>query len=440
LTLCDSIDFLGVLVVQYRLIYKGERNSTVDVLELFLALAIIIGISKLAGSLVRQVGQPRVFGELVVGVLLGPSLIDFLNLPLFAPGHAEGLAITINEMAEIGVLLLMFNVGLEVHLEELTRVGLVAVLAGIIGALLPVGLTMVALQPFDFNSDVVLFVGVTLAATSVSISAQTLLELGLLRTKEGFALLATALIDDVLAILLLSFAVATTATEGTASASELLLILLQMTVYIVGAGLLAWFILPRFINFVEGKSQLYGTASAGIVAALLFGWSAEEFGGVAFITGAFIAGLGLSQASQEARQKIGNAVTYIAYAFFVPIFFVNVGLQTDLSVLDGDDLEIAAVLLVVAMVSKILGAGVGARLGGFNNGESFRLGVAMISRGEVGLIIASVGLREGIFDDSIFPALFLIILLTTVVTPPFVRYVFRETVNDDDTQPAPASG
>lgn len=402
-----------------------ESNPAV---ALFLALGLIIAASRISGTITRRLGQPRVLGELIIGVILGPTLLNMLHWPVF---HGVELEETIKELAEIGVLLLMFIVGLEVNLEELAKVGRVGIFAGVLGAVAPIALAMPVMFAFEFAWQPALFVGVTLAATSVSISAQVLLELGHLRTKEGNALLATALIDDVLAILLVSLTIAIVGSgaEADADAGALLLIIARMTIYLVGAFLLSWFVLPRLMNWIAAfpaSAQSYGVPAFALIFALFFGWSAEEFGGVATITGSFIAGVGLSQCWERVKHEIEVGVGYVAYAFFVPIFFIDVGLETDLSQITISALPLAFALLVVALVSKVGGCGLGGRLGGFNNQESLRLGVCMISRGEVGLIIASLGIGVGVFrsDQPLFASIFLVILLTTVVTPVLVRMVF----------------
>lgn len=398
-------------------------------IALFLALGIIIIAARAAGIVARRFHQPRVLGELVIGVILGPTLLDILHNPTFGMEQAQ-LGETIHELAELGVLLLMFKIGLDVHLNELLKVGRVAVVAGFAGAALPVALTLPSGLAFNYSWEPSLFAGVTLAATSVSISAQVLLELGVLRTKEGNALLATALIDDVVAILLVSLTIAITGPEGNVEAGALVGIILRMTVYIVAAFLVAWYVLPPVVNWVHTHpeaSQSYGVPALALTMALLFGWSAEQFGGVAAITGAFLAGIGLSRARETVRHQVDTAVANISYSFLVPIFFVNVGLQTDLSKFPLDALPFALLLLVVAVVTKIGGCGLGAYWAGFNRTESLRLGVCMISRGEVGLIIAALGLSSGIFNpnDSLFASLFLVIVLSTVLTPPLVRWVFQ---------------
>jgi Kef-type K+ transport system membrane component KefB len=374
---------------------------------------------------------------LVIGVILGPTLLNMLHWGVF---HEVDLAGTIKELAELGVLLLMFIVGLEINVNELVKAGRVGLVAGVLGTLVPVALAMPLVLLFDYTWEPALFAGVTLAATSVSISAQVLLELGHLRTKEGNALLATALIDDILAILLVSIAIAVVGTRGeSANAGELIGIVLRMAGFIVGAFLVSWFVLPRALDWLShlpSATQSYGVPALALVAALVFGWAAEEIGGIATITGSFIAGLGMSRTRDHVHDEIEESMGYLAYAFLVPVFFIDVGLQTDLSSFPLSELPFATLLLAVAILSKIGGCGLGARAAGFTNRESLRVGVCMISRGEVGLIIASLGLSAGVFtaDGPLFASLFLVILLTTVVTPILVRMVFPKP-EDEDSRP-----
>lgn len=403
-----------------------EHNT---VITLFLALGIIIAAARGAGAIARRLHQPRVLGELIVGVILGPTIIDLLHTSVFGINEAH-LEEAVIEFAELGVLLLMFKVGLEVHINELMKVGGVAAIAGVIGAVLPVIMTVPLVMLFDYGWQVGLFAGVTLAATSVSISAQVLLELNILRTKEGNALLATALIDDIVAILLVSLTIAITGPEANMNPSGLLEIIFRMSAFILIAFVLAWYVLPyltRLISLHPEDYEAFGIPAFALISALLFGWAAEYFGGVAAITGAFIAGMGLSRTQPQIKNQIETAVTNINYAFLVPIFFVSVGLQTDLSGFPLSAVPLTVLLLLVAVISKVGGCGIGAYLGGFNKMESLRLGTCMISRGEVGLIIASLGISSGVFNtgDALFASLFMVILLTTVLTPPLVRRVFE---------------
>ncbi|MBL8163738.1 MAG: cation:proton antiporter [Anaerolineae bacterium] len=397
-------------------------------LALFLALGIVIAAARIAGGLARQFNQPRVLGELIVGVILGPSLLDLLHSTALGLDQTI-LAETIDELAQLGVLLLMFKIGLDVHVSELVKVGKVALLAGIGGALLPVVLVFPLLMLVGMSWQTSLFTGVVLAATSVSISAQVLLELGVLQTKEGNGLLASALIDDVIAILLVSLTVALTTQEQGVALGDLVTIIARMSLYFVAAFGIAWFVLPRVIEWLSKQpaiAQSYGIPAVALVLAMFFGWSAEVWGGVAAISGAFIVGAGLSRLREPIKHPIDVAVSNIAYSFLVPIFFVSVGLQIDLHLFPLEILPLAAALLLAALASKVIGCGLGAYWGGFNRQESLRLGICMISRGEVGLIIASLGLANGILeaDGGLFAAVFLVILLTTVITPPLVRRAF----------------
>jgi Kef-type K+ transport system membrane component KefB len=402
-----------------------EHNPAI---ALFLVLGVIITASRIGGTLARRFGQPRVLGELIAGVVLGPTLLDLLHAPVL---HSVDLRETITQLAQLGVLLLMFLVGLEVDMRDLASVGVLAGIAGFAGAAAPVLLAFPIVLLFGYGWQPALFTGVTLAATSVSISAQVLLELGVLRTKVGSALLATALIDDVIAILMVSLAIAvSTGTGEDAGAGVIVGIVARMGVYLTGAFALAWFFLPRLINLLDripAVRQSYGMAAIALIVALLYGWSAEALGGVAAITGAFVAGVGISRAREDIRHEVEATARSIAYTLLVPIFFISVGLETDLRAFPLTAFPLAGLLLVAALVSKVGGCGLGARLGGFSSHESLQLGVCMISRGEVGLIIASLGLASGVFqaDDPLFASLFLVIVLTTVVTPLLVRQVFR---------------
>ncbi len=203
-----------------------------------------------------------------------------------------------------------------------------------------------------------------------------------------------------------------------------------MAAYISIAFIVAWFGLPWLIHWIGTRADSrssYAIPGMALVVVLFFGWSAEFLGGVAAITGAFIAGLGLSNVHSSTKREIEIAISNIAYTFLVPVFFVSVGLRADLSQFPAEALPLMLTLLVMAIMSKIIGGGVGARLGGFTKQEALRVGVCMISRGEVGLIIVALGLSTGLLsaDDPLFASLFMVIILSTVLTPPLVRLAFQ---------------
>jgi len=392
-------------------------------LQLVFCLMVIITAAKAGGWLANRLRQPAVLGELLVGVFLGPSVLDLLHLPFLAnPVEPHLLTEAVYELAELGVVCLMFLAGLEVDVGEMRRAGRVATLAGVSGVIAPLALGALVVLPFGYQGNAALFVGMILTATSVSISAQTLLELGMLRTREGIALLGAAVVDDVLVILLLSIFVAVaTSTAGLAAVP---LILLRMFVYLAAAGAVSFLVLPRLADWVDRQSISEGLAALALVVALAFAWTAEVGGGLAAITGAFIAGVGFGR--NHLHAKITRSMHTITYAFLVPIFFASIGLKTDAHLLTGPNLLLIAVLVVAAVISKVIGCGLGARLGGFTNRESLRVGLGMISRGEVGLIVAAVGVDAGLIQPALFSSITFIVLITTLITPLLLRRAFAE--------------
>lgn len=399
-------------------------------LQLSLALVTFIAAAKLGGYLSYRIGQPSVLGELLVGVVLGPSVIDFLHLPFFNDSH---LPEVIHQLAEIGVMFLMFIAGLELHLDEMLAAGKVSALSGSIGMFLPLGLGIGVGLIFGMSVEQGIFLGLTLAATSVSISAQTLLELNVLRSKVGFGLLGAAVFDDVLVVLGLSlFSAAMLSSEGI-SATAIGLILLRMAIFLLLAISIGLFALGRIGLWVDKLPISQGVISFAFITLLFYGWMAEQIGGMAVITGAFLAGL--MMARNPLKEHIESGITTIAYSIFVPLFFINVGLAANVRAMKTEDLWLFIVMLLTAVLGKVLGAGLGAYLGGLNFLESLKIGIGMSSRGEVGLIVASVGIAEGFLPDNIFPAVVGVVILTTLITPPLLRlsYSWRKTSSSIET-------
>jgi Kef-type K+ transport system membrane component KefB len=390
--------------------------------QFLLVLSIIVAGAKAGGWLASRLRQPAVVGEILVGLLLGPSVLDMLGWPILANLHDPYLlSEVVSHLAELGVICLMFLAGLEIELPEMLRTGRVAVTTGISDVIVTFGLVSLATFLFGYPWPEAAFVGVALTATSVSISAQTLLELGKLRSREGLVLLGTAVVDDVLDLLLLSAFIALAA--GTATPGTLLLVLVRMVGYLAAAGVLGFVLLPRLAAWVERQPISEGLAALVLVTVLLFALSAEVVGGLAAIMGAFLAGLGFGRSNL--RGEIARRIHTITYSFLVPIFFVSIGLRSNLRLLGGGDILVAAVLALVAILSKVLGCGLGARLGGFSNRQAVRVGIGMISRGEVGLIVAAAGMQAGLIGTSLFSVVTFIVLVTTLVTPILLRLAFR---------------
>lgn len=385
-------------------------------LQLTLALAIIILAAKAGGLISVRLRQPAVLGELIVGVLLGPTLIDLIHLPFFT--DPELLGEEIYDLATLGVVFLMFSAGLEIELSEMRHAGRGALLSGSLGVAAPLLMGALAVLPFGYQGNAPWFIGIILSATSVSISAQTLLELGVLRTREGITLLGAAVVDDVLVLIILSVFLALVGGSG----GDVVLVVAKMLGYLLISGLLGWLVLPRVVAWVDRQPISEGLIASVVFVTLVFAWSAEAIGGLAAITGAFIAGVGLGRS--PLREKIETKMRVVTYGLLVPIFFVSIGLEANARALTGVMLPLLLVLLVVAVLSKVIGAGLGARLAGFTNQQALRVGVGMVSRGEVGLIVASIGVREGLIASEVFAVVVVLVLLSTLITPPLLRGVF----------------
>jgi Kef-type K+ transport system membrane component KefB len=389
-------------------------------LQLIFVLVIIITGAKAGGWLANRLRQPAVLGELLTGLLLGPSLLNLMGWPILAnPDEPHLLTETLFELADLGVVCLVFLAGLEIDAHEMRLTGQVSTFVGMSGVFLTLALGGVAALLFGYQGQAAIFIGMILAATSVSISAQTLLELGLLRSREGLTLLGAAVIDDVLVILLLA---TFTALAGRSGPGAVTTALLKMVAYLSLAALVGFFLLPRLAEWVRRQPVSEGLATLVLVVILTFAWSAEVVGGLAAITGAFIAGVGFGRS--RLRDEIERNMHTITYALFVPVFFVSIGLKANVHVLSGPDVLFALALLLVAVLSKVVGCGLGARLGGFTHRESLRVGVGMICRGEVQLIVASLGVEAGLIKTELFAAITLIVLATTLVTPLLLRLTF----------------
>lgn len=406
-------------------------------LNFILSLAIVIVAAKASGYLSTRFNQPSVLGELLAGIILGPTVLDMLHKwPIFQ-ASTELLPDFLTIIAELGVILLMLLAGLELNVRELLKSGRVAMFAGIMGVIVPLVLGWVTAVLFGINGTSALFIGLTLSATSVSISAQTLLELGLLRSRVGLGLLGAAVFDDVLVVLALSVSFILFGESG-GGLINVLLTVGRMAGYLVTAVLLGIWLIPRLVSWVNRLPISQGTIASVLVLTLLFAWAAEVIGGMAAITGAFLVGLFLSQVPFHDRLETG--ISTLAYSFFVPVFFINIGLEINLRAIHGPDWWFAITLTIIAIVGKILGSGLGAKIGGFSSREAIQLGIGMVSRGEVGLIVASFALLQGLIDQTSFAIMVFMVIMATLFTPPMLRASFTgqgmgQTRSTNTTQP-----
>lgn len=397
-------------------------------LQLLLLLAIVITAAKFAGAAANRIGQPAVFGELLAGLLLGPTLANILGWPVFAHaaelGHGESASLLaiVRDLAEIGVILLMFIAGMETDLDEMRRVGKVAFWSAAGGVALP--MTGGILTARAFGLPVLwegVFIGTILTATSVSISAQTLIELRALKSKTGSTILGAAVIDDVMGIVILSVVVALARAGEGLNVGELVLVAARMVAYFAAAIYGMRFLLPPLARHAERLGVSQGLLAFTLTVAFVAAWAAEYVGGVAAITGAYLAGVMLAQTPW--RERIDHGIHPLTYSMFVPVFFISIGLQANGREL-GEQVAFTVILVVVAIVAKAVGCGVFAWLFGFTPRESAQVGAGMISRGEVGLIVAGYGLAHGIITQQVFSASVIMVLATTMVTPPLLRLTY----------------
>jgi Kef-type K+ transport system membrane component KefB len=387
-------------------------------LQLILMLAIILFSAKVSGYIsIRFLHQPAVLGEMLVGVVLGPSLLNLVRLPAFDTSLEQ----TLQEFSELGVLLLMFLAGLELNTAELAKSGRVSALAGALGVLVPVGLGFGAGLLFGLDMARSFYLGLTMGATSVSISAQTLMEMKVLRTRVGVGLLGAAVFDDILVILILSIFLALG--TGSGSLASVVWVVARMAIFLALSMAFGLYLLPRIAHRVSHLPISQGTLTIAVVLMLLFGLGAELLGGIAAITGAFLAGLMYSRTPE--RESLERNVSALAYGFFVPVFFVGIGLTVNLRLLNVSALWLTLVVTFLAVAGKLLGAGWGARLAGLPGREAWQLGAGMVSRGEVGLILASVGISENLLSQGEFSAIIGMVLITTLLTPPLLRSLLK---------------
>ncbi|WP_407944862.1 cation:proton antiporter [Paenibacillus albiflavus] len=371
----------------------------------FFTILIILLATKLAGDICVRLGQPAVVGKLLIGVIIGPALL----------GWVENSHI-IDELSQIGVLLLMFMAGLETDMDDLKRSfksSLAVATGGIIMPLIGGYLLGLAIG-LDIAQS--LFLGLLLSATSVSISVQSLKDLNLLKSKESTTLLGAAIIDDILVVILLAFVMSFFG----GSEVSLGLIIGKKIIFFLIVAIFIWKLGKWIMKWLAPLRVSEAVISAGLIVCFLLAFIAEQFG-VAGIIGAFAAGLAISQT--DYKKEVEHKIEPIAYAIFVPIFFVSVGFSVSFEGI-GDQMGLLVITAIIAILTKLIGSGLGARLTGFSGRSALGIGSGMVSRGEVALIIATIGLQSGLLAQQYFTMLVIVIILTTIVTP----YLLKMTI------------
>ncbi|MCR5798215.1 MAG: cation:proton antiporter [Eubacterium sp.] len=384
----------------------------------FLWLAIILLSTKLCGLIIRKIGLPEVVGFLVAGVLLGPSVLHVMEISSASPTGTF-----LEDTAELGVVFLMFSAGLDTNLDEMKKNMVASIVTAVIGVIVPLIMGAMAYglyfdQNFGSREDLMksVFIGVVLTATSVSITVQTLRELGHLNGKVGTTILGAAVIDDILGIVVLT--VVTSLKDSGVSTTMVIVKILLYTALVA--------VLYAACNWVEPllkkQNRKRRTGLATLAFCMFMAFISERFFGIADITGAYFAGIMLS--SSKVRNYVDEKVGVISSMFFSPVFFASIGIKVTLGGMTGTVWIFAIVLTVVALLSKMLGCGVGAKICGFSNRESLQVGLGMISRGEVALIVAEKGRQVGLIAEDMFAPVVLVVIVTTLLTPILLKMVF----------------
>ena len=384
--------------------------------KFLLDIAIILASTKILGLFTKKVNMPQVVGAPLAGVILGPACVGVLTETDM-----------IQNMAELGVIVLMFCAGMETDIEELKRSGKASFVIALLGVIVPlvVGGGVGYIDTSDVTSSVFLqsvFIGVILTATSVSITVETLKELGKLKTKSGNAILGAAIIDDILGIIAL-----TIVTSLADTSVNIAVVLFKIVLFFVFCGVVGVIVYYAFKKWCEisGKG-MHRHAIIAFVICLVMAFCAEHFFGVADITGAFFAGLIISMTQKD--QFIASKFDVLSYLLLSPIFFASIGLKVELPKMGPAIIAFAAVITIVALLTKIIGCGLGAKVCGYKNYQALRIGVGMISRGEVALIVASKGAAVGLMSNNIMGPIIIVVVITTIITPILLKPVFNKEI------------
>lgn len=387
--------------------------------EVFKDLAIIIVAAKVCGIAARKLKAPQVVGMIIAGLLIGPSVLGWVRQTEF-----------LNEMAEIGVIMLMFSAGLETDLKELVKTGPIATLIACAGVLVPLVFGALLYMAFygwaavgteEFYKAV--FIGCIMTATSVSITVQSLREMGHLKSHVGTTILSAAIIDDVIGIIVLTFVIGFKSPD-----SNPLQVIINTVLFFVVAvifGIVSY----RIFKLVDNRyPHTHRIPIAGLAFCLILAYVAERYFGIADITGAYVAGIVLCSIRDSGY--IEEKIDINSYMLFGPIFFASIGLKTNIDGIDSAMILFAVAFVIVALISKVIGCGLMSRLCGFKGYDCLKIGVGMMTRGEVALIVAQKGLSVGLMSSQYFTAVILLIIISSVSVPIILKLLYAKAPDE----------
>lgn len=381
--------------------------ASVENAAVLLDLFIILASAKVMAEIFERIRQPAVVGEIIAGVIIGPSLLGWV-----APGDVIGI------LAEIGVIFLLFNVGLETKPQAIFSVGMRAAMVGVLGVVLPfvAGYFLAVAWGGSFAES--MFIGAALVATSVGITARVLGSMGLLDEPTARIILGAAVIDDILGLIILSLV--STVSQGSVSYAELAKTAAAAVLFTGFVALVGSRVINRLAPFIERLRLGKPFFTLGLILCL--GLSvASIYVGIAAIIGAFLAGMALAEATEE-NEKMHRLTSGVS-EFLIPFFLVNIGMQLSLTVFrDTSVVAFAAVLTLMAVATKFVGCGLGAW--GLNRREMAQVGIGMVPRGEVGIVVAQIGLGLGVIGQTFFASVLFMAVATTLIAPPLIKVLF----------------
>ncbi|MFD0898696.1 cation:proton antiporter [Loigolactobacillus binensis] len=370
-------------------------------------LCLILVTTLLAGHFSRKIGVPAVIGQLLVGIILGPALLNWIQPSSF-----------MHDFSEVGVILLMFMAGLESDISLLKRYLRPGILVALVGVIFPLGLVTLVSLWFHFSLLLAVFMGVIFTATSVSISVEVLRELKLLDSKEGTTILAAAVVDDVLSVIILSVFVSLSGENTGGHTPSLMIGFIEQIGYFIGIYFVVKWIAPFLMRVSERFLIGASVTIMSLVICLSMAYLADLVG-LSAVVGSFFAGIAVGQTPYKAT--IDHNVEPIGYAVFIPVFFVSIGLEMSFKGM-GAALWFIIVLTIMAVLTKLIGGSLGARIAGFSWASGYTVGAGMVSRGEMALIIAQIGYQAKLIDPEYYSATIIAIVLTTLAAPFLLKH------------------
>jgi Kef-type K+ transport system membrane component KefB/mannitol/fructose-specific phosphotransferase system IIA component (Ntr-type) len=403
-----------------------------EVMTMFLALAVLLGTAKLAGELMQKLGQPSVLGEILAGILLGPTLLGHFRPQIYAAlfPSTGAMPIVLETVTTIGVVFFLLTAGLEIDLRSIFRQGKSALLVSFFGVIIPFALGFAAAGAFPrfLGAEAgasrlifALFVGTALSISALPVIAKILMDLNLIRTEMGTVVMSSAMFDDLVGWILFSMILGMMNAGSHSFGGVKRTILLVAAFTLLALTVVRWLI-DKILPFIQAHTSWPGGVLGFIFTLTLAGAAFAEFAGIHAVFGAFITGIAVGE-STHLRKRTSEHIHSIVTNVFAPFFFASIGLRTNF--VSNFNLGITATVIGVACLGKLLGAGWGAHLGGMDRRTSWGVGLAMNARGAMEMILGLLALQAGLIRETMFVALVVMALFTSLVSAPAIHFLLR---------------